>query len=176
MKKKNLGNQNMSQVKSVITLRGGKVVEKHIVDSRETSKDSISENKEQSVEPLNHEEITNSPFVPPFPQALIKPKKSNYSLEIYEVFKQVKVNIPLLDVIKQVPSYTKFLKDLCTVKRKHKVQKRAFLAKQVSSILSTDSALKYKDPGCPTIFCTIGDHKVGHALLDIGASVNLLPY
>ncbi|XP_024033544.1 uncharacterized protein LOC112095670 [Citrus clementina] len=127
----NSGNQNMSQIKSVITLRGGKVVEKHIVDPRETSKDSISENKEESVEPLNHEEITNSLPVPLFPQALIKPKKSNHSLEIYEVFKQVKVNIPLLDVIKQVPSYTKFLKDLCTVKRKHKVQKRAFLAKQV---------------------------------------------
>ena len=152
------------------------MVEKHIVDPRETSKDSISENKEEFVEPLTHEEITNSPLVPPFPQALIKPKKSNHSLEIYEVFKQVKVNIPLLDVIKQVPSYAKFLKDLCTVKKKHKVQKRAFLAEQVSSILSTNSTLKYKDPGCPTISCTIGDHKIGHALLDLGASVNLLPY
>ena len=67
----------MSQVKSVITLRGGKVVEKHIVDPRETSKDSISENREESVKLLNHEEITNSPFVPPFPQALIKPQSRN---------------------------------------------------------------------------------------------------
>ncbi|XP_052290035.1 uncharacterized protein LOC127899928 [Citrus sinensis] len=121
----------MSKVKSVTTLRGGKVVEKHIVDSRETSKDSISENKEESIEPLTHEEITNSPPIPPFPQALIKPKKSNHSPEIYEVFKQVKVNIPLLDVIKQIPSYAKFLKDLCTVKRKHKMQKRDFLVEQV---------------------------------------------
>ena len=68
------------------------------------------------------------------------------------------------------------MKDLCTVKRKHKMQKRAFLAKQVSFILSTNSALKYKNPSCPTISCTIGDHKIGHALLDLGASVNLLPY
>ncbi|XP_052295857.1 uncharacterized protein LOC107177788 [Citrus sinensis] len=75
-----------------------------------------------------------------------------------------------------VPSYAKFLKDLCTVKKKHKVQKRAFLAEHVSSILSTNSALKYKDPGRPTISCTIGDHKIGHALLDLGASFNLLPY
>ena len=36
--------------------------------------------------------------------------------------------------------------------------------------------MKYKDPGCPTISCTIGDHKIGYALLDLGASVNLLPY
>ncbi|KAK9181240.1 hypothetical protein WN944_024377 [Citrus x changshan-huyou] len=152
----------MSQVKSIITLRGGKVVEKHIVDPRETSKDSISENKEEFVEPLTHEEITNSPPVPPFLQALIKPKKSNRSPEIYEVFKQVKVNIVLLDVITQVLPYAEFLKDLCMVKRKHKVQKKAFLAEQ--------------DPGYPTISYTIGDHKIGHALLDLGASVNLLPY
>ena len=65
----------MSQFKSVITLRGVKVVEKHISDPHETSKDSISKNKEGSVKPLTHEEIINSPFVPLFPQALIKPKK-----------------------------------------------------------------------------------------------------
>lgn len=112
----------------VITLCGGKVVEKHILDPRETSEDSILENMEESVKPLTHDEITNSPPVPQFPQALIKPKKSNHNLEFYEVFKQVKVNISLLDAIKQILSYNKFLKDLCTMKRKYKVQKKAFLA------------------------------------------------
>ena len=64
---------------------------------------------------------TNSSPIPPFPQALIKPKKSNQNREIYKVFRMVKVNIALLDVTKHVPSYAKFLKDLCTVKRKHNV-------------------------------------------------------
>ena len=36
--------------------------------------------------------------------------------------------------------------------------------------------MKYKDPGCPAISCIIGDHKIRHALLDLGISVNLLPY
>jgi hypothetical protein len=36
--------------------------------------------------------------------------------------------------------------------------------------------LKYKDPGCPTISCFIVKHKIERALLDLGASVNLLPY
>ena len=62
------------------------------------------------------------------------------------------------------------------MKRKHKVQKKAFLVEQVSFILSTNNALKYKDPGCPTISCINGDYKIRHALLDLGASVNLLPY
>jgi hypothetical protein len=81
-----------------------------------------------------------------------------------------------LDVIKHLPSYAKFLKDLCTVKRKLNVNKKAFLAEQVSVILQNNNALKYKDPGCPTISCFIGEHKIKKALLDLGASVNLLPY
>uniref|UniRef100_A0A2N9G5G7 Aspartic peptidase DDI1-type domain-containing protein n=1 Tax=Fagus sylvatica TaxID=28930 RepID=A0A2N9G5G7_FAGSY len=35
---------------------------------------------------------------------------------------------------------------------------------------------KYKDPGCLTISCTIGDYNIERALLDLGASVNLLPF
>ena len=42
----------MSQVKSVIILYGGKVVKKHIMDPQKTSKDLISENREESVESL----------------------------------------------------------------------------------------------------------------------------
>jgi len=82
----------------------------------------------------------------------------------------------LLDAIKQVPSYAKFLKDLCTVKRKLNVKKKTFLIEQVSAFLRNNNVLKYKDPGCPIISCFIGEYKLKRALLDLGASVNLLPY
>ena len=36
--------------------------------------------------------------------------------EILETFRKVEINIPLLDAIKKVPHYVKFLKDLCTAK------------------------------------------------------------
>ena len=36
--------------------------------------------------------------------------------------------------------------------------------------------MKYKDPGCPIISCIIGNFHSDNALLDLGASVNLLPY
>ena len=36
--------------------------------------------------------------------------------------------------------------------------------------------MKYKDPSCPTISVNIGSTCVEKALLDLGASVNLLPY
>ncbi|RVW45762.1 Retrovirus-related Pol polyprotein from transposon 17.6 [Vitis vinifera] len=92
-----------------------------------------------------------------------------------------KVNIPFghgegNDMIKQVPSYAKFLKDLCTIKRGLNVNKKAFLTEQVSAIIQCKSPLKYKDPGCPTISVMIGGKVVEKALLDLGASVNLLPY
>ena len=101
---------------------------------------------------------------------MTKQRKVHHNSEILETFKHVRINIPLLDAIKQVPSYAKFFKHLCTVKRKLNVKRKVFLAEQVSAIL------QYKDPGYPTISCFIGEHKIERALLDLGASVNLLPY
>ena len=72
---------------------------------------------------------------PPFPQALKCKKKASNQTEILEVLRHVKVNIPLLDMIKQVLTYAKFLKDLCTVKRGLNVDKKAFLTEQVSAII-----------------------------------------
>jgi hypothetical protein len=62
------------------------------------------------------------------------------------------------------------------MKRKLNVKKKAFLAKQVNVILQNNNALKYKDQGCSTISCFIGEHKIERALFDLGAGVNLLPY
>ena len=79
-------------------------------------------------------------------------------------------------MIKQVPTYAKVLKDLCTVKRRHHVKKTAFLTEQVSALIEQQIPPKYKDPSCPTIAYSIGNHEFGQALLDLGASVNLMPY
>ena len=112
----------------------------------------------------------------PFPQALRSGKVLKNQGEILEHLQQVKVNLPLLHVIKQVPAYAKVLKDLCTMKRRHHVKKTAFLTEQVSAVIEQKAPPKYKDPGCPTISCYIGTQFFGQALLDLGASVNLMPY
>ncbi|KAL5565886.1 hypothetical protein UlMin_029050 [Ulmus minor] len=75
-----------------------------------------------------------------------------------------------------VPNYAKVIKDLCTLKRKHNVKKTAFLAEQASAVIDSKTPPKYKDPGCPTVACQIGNQACGQALLDLGASVNLIPY
>lgn len=60
------------------------------------------------------------------------------------MFKQVKINVLLIDVICQVPSYAHFLKDLCTIKRKMNWQKKDFLIDQVSATLQNKGTIKYK--------------------------------
>ena len=79
------------------------------------------------VEPKK-EKATGVPLAP-YPHRLRAPEKLNTHFEIYELFKQVKVNIPLLDAIKKISSYAKFLKDLCTVKRNLGLKKDAFMTK-----------------------------------------------
>jgi len=75
-----------------------------------------------------------------------------------------------------VPSYAKFLKDLITVKRRTNVPEKVCLIELVSLILQYKLPIKYKDLGCLTISCMIGVSQIEKALLDLGASVNLLPY
>nr|CAN62872.1 hypothetical protein VITISV_015209 [Vitis vinifera] len=146
------------------------------IETSEEKKDSDLTRKVIPEKELLKEEMLKKSTSPPFPQALHGKKGIRNAAEILEVLRQVKVNIPLLDMIKQVPMYAKFLKDLCTIKRGLTVNKKAFLTEQVSAILQYKSPLKYKDPGSPTISVMIGGKVVEKALLDLGASVNLLPY
>ncbi|RVW40134.1 hypothetical protein CK203_086181 [Vitis vinifera] len=152
----------------------------HEVESHEGESSQMKDVKAlitlRSEKELLKEEMLKKSTSPPFPQALHGKKGIRNAAEILEVLRQVKVNIPLLDMIKQVPTYAKFLKDLCTIKRGLTVNKKAFLTEQVSAILQCKSPLKYKDPGSPTISVMIGGKVVEKALLDLGASVNLLPY
>ena len=166
-------NARTDEVKAVVTLRSGKELKptvSELVKSTPLVADPLQE--EQSV---GKEEVKIG-IPPPFPQVLRKKKNSVNQTEMLEVLRQVKVNIPLLDMIKQVPTYAKFLKDLCTVKNGLNVNKKAFLTEQVSAIIECKTPVKYKDPGCPTISGNIGGISVEKALLDLGASVNLFPY
>ncbi|KAL5548169.1 hypothetical protein UlMin_003400 [Ulmus minor] len=158
---------------NVIVTRSGKEIDGPTPPSSITP--NTSSNKDEA--PKAQEAPSDSMPVP-FPQALIKPKERNSALqgEILEQLKQVRINLPLLHVIKQVPSYAKVIKDLCTLKRKHNVKKTAFLAEQASAVIDSKTPPKYKDPGCPTVACQIGNQACGQALLDLGASVNLMPY
>ena len=112
----------------------------------------------------------------PFPHRFMSSKKEQDEKDVLETFRKVQVNIPLLDAIKQIPRYAKFLKELCPNKRKYKEKETIALSEEVSSVLLRKLPPKLKDTGRFTIPCTIGDKKFGKALLDLGASINLMPF
>ena len=164
-------NARIDEIKAIVTLRSGK----ELRPAEPTKKAPTVVEQPEEEQSTAGEGVKNS-VQPPFPQALKKRKNSVNQTEILEVLRQVKVNIRLLDMIKQVPTYAKFLKNLCTVKRGFNVNKKAFLTEQVSAIIECKTPVNYKDPGCPIISVNIRGFSVEKALLDLGASVNLLPY
>ncbi|CAN6570895.1 unnamed protein product [Malus baccata var. baccata] len=103
-------------------------------------------------------------------------KKEENEKDILETFRKVQVNIPLLDAIKQVPRYAKFLKELCTTRRRTSNKEVVQVSENVSAVLQRKLPPKCKDPGSFTIPCVIGNTKFEHAMLDLGASINVMPY
>ena len=112
----------------------------------------------------------------PFPRRFMQSKKDESEKDILETFRKVQVNIPLLDAIKQVPKYAKFLKELCTTKRRMSNKEVVKVSENVSAVLQRKLPTKCKDPGSFTIPCVIGNTRFEHAMLDLGASINVMPY
>ena len=122
-------------------------------------------------------DVSNAYVTPiPFPRRFMSSKKEQQDKDILETFRKVQINIPLLDAIKQIPSYAKFLKELCTIKRRFKEHETVAMSEEVSAVLQRKLPPKCKDPGSFTIPCTIGAHRFEQVLLDLGASINLMPY
>lgn len=111
----------------------------------------------------------------PFPTRCARSKTEEQEKEILETFRKVEVNIPLLDAIKQVPRYGKFLKELCTNKRKLRNDEKVSVGENVSAVLQRKLPPTCKDPGMFTIPCRIGNTRFDRAMLDLGASINVMP-
>jgi len=90
------------------------------------------------------------------PRAISNKKMEEAEKEILETFRKVEINIPLLDAIKQIPRYAKFLKEMCTNKRKLKGSKRISMGRNVSVLICKSVPQipeKCKDPGTFSIPC-----------------------
>ncbi|CAN6560240.1 unnamed protein product [Malus baccata var. baccata] len=112
----------------------------------------------------------------PFPSRFKQTKKEEADKDILETFRKVQVNIPLLDAIKQVPRYAKFLKEFCTTRKRISTKEVVKVGENVSAILQCKLPPKCKDPGSFTIPCVIGNTRFESAMLDLGGSINVMPY
>ncbi|RDX68859.1 hypothetical protein CR513_52104, partial [Mucuna pruriens] len=122
------------------------------------------------------------PIPVPFPSHTLSTRKPVSNEELLKMFQKVEINIPLLDAIKQIPKYVKFLKELCVHKRK-KMKGGVELGGIVSSLTRNDDLIagtrqalpkKCQDPRIFSVPCTIGDYTFADAMLDLGASINVM--
>ena len=134
-------------------MRSGKAVETLVKAApallKQEKKQNIDKNvpSDDQVPKCKFPPLSNYNPVPPFPQALAKSRKYKQNKDLYETFHKCEVNIPLLDAIKQVPRYAKFLKELCTIKRKQKLKgcEKVRVGENVSTIIQRKFLAKCKD-------------------------------
>ncbi|XP_020415527.1 uncharacterized protein LOC109948041 [Prunus persica] len=75
-----------------------------------------------------------------------------------------------------MPVYGKFFNELNTYKRKYGPNEKVMVSENMSDVLQRKLPPKLKDPSSFSINITIGDKLVEKAMLDLGASINLMPY
>ncbi|KAL5857380.1 hypothetical protein ACOSQ3_004838 [Xanthoceras sorbifolium] len=79
-------------------------------------------------------------------------------------------------MIQKMPAYAKFFKELNTRKRQYGHNERVMISETMSAVLQQKLPPKLKDPGSFNIDITVGNIKKERAMLDLGASINLMPY
>ncbi|KAI5351494.1 hypothetical protein L3X38_004385 [Prunus dulcis] len=149
-------------------------------DSQEPNPFQLHKRDDKFVPSHLHQDryIPPPPYITPipFPGRLKKANQDKAFKEIYDILSKVNINLPLLDVVKQIPAYGKFIKHLMTHKLKFTPSEEVKLNKNVSAVLQRKLPPKLEDPGSFNIPINIGDKTVGRAMLDLGASINVMPY
>ncbi|XP_021745351.1 uncharacterized protein LOC110711280 [Chenopodium quinoa] len=159
--------RNPKENASAISLRSGKQLE---VPEKSRS-ETLAEHQEEyeTVVPGKNEQPSKVSDVVssktdhfsssvPFPSRLTSmDKKKEMEKEVLDVFHKVEVNIPLLEAIRQVP------------------HEKVSVSENVSAVLQRKIPPKCKDPGIFTIPCRIGNKRYERCMLDLGASINVMP-
>ncbi|XP_057739690.1 uncharacterized protein LOC130956697 [Arachis stenosperma] len=116
-------------------------------------------------------------FTPPlpYPQRFNKETKDQHFPKFLEIFKKLEINIPLAEVLEQMPLYAKFLKELINKKRSWLEKETILLTEECRALIQKGLPPKLEDPGSFFLPCTIGNIIINKAMCDLGASINLIP-
>ena len=105
------------------------------------------------------------------------PNDNQVALDLLDQLKKMTVKIPLLDAIKQVPIYSKAIKEACvkTLGRKKKDPKTIHVLGHLFDLMLDNPRIpKYADPGSPVVTLTIQGIQVQNVLIDLGASIKVM--
>jgi len=110
-----------------------------------------------------------------YPHAPSRREVERQFISFTEILKNLQINIPFTEAMQQMPTYARFLKELLTKKRKFPEEGRVELEAGCSAIIQKAIPQKSCDPGSFTLPIIVGNLYGGKALLDLGASINLIP-
>ncbi|KAG8503647.1 hypothetical protein CXB51_001627 [Gossypium anomalum] len=127
---------------------------------------------------VNHSKTVNAEYKPrvPYPNTTRKDRSDEKFSKFLKLLKKLHINLPFIEALSQIPNSMKFLRELLANKRKLDEASHVELNAVCSAILQNNLPNKLKDPGSFTIPCLIGSLDVNHALADLGASINFMPY
>nr|XP_016512664.1 PREDICTED: uncharacterized protein LOC107829712 [Nicotiana tabacum] len=100
---------------------------------------------------------------PPFPQRLQKSKDESKYKKFLDILSQVRVNLPLIEVLQEVPKYAKHLRDIVANKRRLTEFETVVLTEECNTRVQSKLPPKLKDPGYFIIPLAIGKHEVSRA-------------
>jgi len=102
--------------------------------------------------------------------------KERHLARFLDIFKKLEITLPFGEALQQMPLYAKFLKHMLTKKNRYIHSDRIVVEGNCSAVIQCILPPQHKDPGVVTIPCSIGEVAVGKALIDLGASINLMPF
>ncbi|XP_071726971.1 uncharacterized protein [Rutidosis leptorrhynchoides] len=106
-----------------------------------------------------------------------KEKREAQAEDIAKLLRDVYKTVRLVDALIGIPNYGKFIKYLLAQKGNYDDISTVSLSEECSTILSKVSEPpKLGDRGSINISCILGNNKVYDALVDLGASINLMSY
>ncbi|CAM8889997.1 unnamed protein product [Rhodiola kirilowii] len=120
----------------------------------------VSASEKHKERPVPRTETPKISTALPFPVPAHVPKQHVMDEDVFELFSKVEINIPLLEAIKQIPRYAKFLKELCTNRRRSTRYDQELMSRNVSAVIQQKVPPKCGDPGTYTIPCTIGNIRI----------------
>ncbi|XP_057803238.1 uncharacterized protein LOC131018538 [Salvia miltiorrhiza] len=160
------------QAQAVTVLRSGKKVDNKVeIPTDELPKETCEEEMVKEVPPPREEEQQGEPSVklhkatkpyrPPilYPGQLRNEKQDQQFTDFYNMLAKVNVNLPLLDVIRNVRAYVKFFKELASKKRKFVDNEKILVSEVANSIMQQPLPPKQRDPGIFVINIALGNGK-----------------
>lgn len=126
------------------------------------------EDKDQQEAPL---------LIRPYPQRLETKQPNLPTSIILDELKNIFVNIPLLQAIKDIPIYNKFIKDSCMKDPRRKKKDPPtinVMGTLADFMLGKHTNPKYYDLGIPIVYVHINKTLIPITLIDLGVTINVM--